>query len=104
MTSSHTQSSQKSSFRRNVFILLLQNDDLRSDSASKIVKDRADQHARKIKVVFLLSNSNQSILSNNFRSVDLAAVIELFSQKRREHVQLLSFDEQISFAQKFESS
>ena len=102
MTFFHIQFFQKSFFKRNVFTFLFQSDDVRSDFVSKIVKDRVDQHVRKIKVVFSFSMSNQSILSNNFRFVDFAVVIELFSQKRREHVQLLSFDEQIFFAQKFE--
>ena len=54
MTSFHIQFFQKSFFRRNVFIFFFQNDDLRSDFTFKIVKDRADQHVRKIQVVFFL--------------------------------------------------
>ena len=104
MASSHIQFSQKSFFRRNVFALLLQGGGVRSDSVFKIVKDRVVQQVRKIKVVSSLSNSNQSVLSNNFRFVDFAVVIELFSQERREHVQLLSLDEQVFFAQEFESN
>ena len=103
MAPPHTQSPQKSPSRRNAFALLLQGGGVRSGPASKAVKDRAVQQVRKVKAVPPLSNPNQPALPNNFRPVDPAAVIELFSQERREHVQLLSPDEQASFAQGFGS-
>ena len=58
----------------------------------------------KFKSFFFFANSNQSIVFNNFRFVDFVVVIELFNQKRRDHVQLLNFEKQIFFAQKFESN
>ena len=103
MTFFHIQFFQKSFFKRNVFVFFFKTTMyvlILFSKSSKIVLFSKFEKSK----LFFFSNSNQSILSNNFRFVDFVAVIELFNQKRRDHVQLLNFEKQIFFAQKFESN
>ena len=102
MTSSHTQFFRKSSSKRNVFALLLQSSNVRSEFRFKVAADRLVRHFRIVKIVFFVTN--QSTLSSSFQFVDSKVVIELFQQQRQKCIVQLFFEKQNFFARHFNSA